>query len=148
MKAKTKYSDLTTLLYIEPSGKRSTNPVLDDITKKMTAALRRYVDTGVLSVYCAGSEHESALFTADVVTKGSHRCACGHGWSSNYDYVLIDGSITNSMAIHYLAYHRNECPQEALDIIASLPYAGEDPDLEELQGAIWLSAERREGVNL
>lgn len=148
MKLKTDYRELTTLLYIEPVKPRSEKPLIDIYTMKMTEALRRPTDIGALCGFSQGSQYEDVLFRSGLMTKGFHTCDCQHGWSSNQDYQLIDGSITNSLAIHYLAYHREEIPQAALDIIMRFPYKGEEPDLEELQGAIWLSATKREGVKL
>jgi len=148
MKLQTEYRDLVTLLYIEPKNPRSKRANKDIYTRKMTEALRRPTDVGALTVYFKGYQYEDVRFRSGYAKNRTHTCACQHGWSSNQDYQLIDGSITNSMAIHYLAYHRDEVPQAALDIIMRFPYKGEEPDLEELQGAIWLSAEKREGIKI
>lgn len=39
--------------------------------------------------------------------KGPHICICGAA-SDTYDHILPDGRITNSLAVHYVAYHRGE----------------------------------------
>lgn len=41
---------------------------------------------------------------------GIHQCSCGE-WSSSQDYRLPNNMITNSLAIHYLQYHRDEIPK-------------------------------------
>lgn len=110
------------LLYIEPQGQRSTEPVIDELTKKMTAAFKDY-KTG------SGSQGQ---FMEDVMTMGHQTCACG-AQSTNVDYLLPNGFITNSLCIHYLAWHRNEVPQVELDKIASLPNELAEPTPEQLQ---------------
>jgi len=45
--------------------------------------------------------------------KGWHECSCGER-SSNQDIVLKDGTITNSLALHYLWFHRSEVPPSEL----------------------------------
>ncbi len=143
MKLKTDYRLLTTLLYIEPKSLATAEPLIDMYTRKMTAALRRPVDMGALSVHSAGSEHEDVLFHPGMVMRGFHCCKCGKASSGNCDYVLADGSITNSLAIHYLAYHRQEVPARALEIIAGFKSGEEEPTEDDLSGAVWRYHEKK-----
>lgn len=50
---------------------------------------------------------------------GYHDCICGER-SDNAQWML-HGMITNSLAFHYLIYHRYEVPQSEIDKIMSLP---------------------------
>ena len=57
------------------------------------------------------------------MSAGSHECACG-AWSSNTDYFLPTEEpeqeiLTNSLAIHYLALHRDEVPQDHIEVVAN-----------------------------
>ena len=58
-------------------------------------------------------------FVPNISTKGVHECICG-AESDPCDYELEDGFITNSLCVHYLAYHRSEIPQSELDKIINL----------------------------
>lgn len=101
------------LLYIEPSAATSAKPCLDRLTRKMTAALR--ANTGPILAFL-----------------GCHECACGV-WSSSEDYMIAGGRVTNSLAVHYLAFHRAEVPESELEKVAKLDVAGETPTEKELQ---------------
>jgi|ERR1051326_1657939 hypothetical protein len=78
------------LLYIEPKDIRSATPLVDELTKRMTAALRKA--------------------KAGQCFMGFHTCNCG-AHSSSCDFILPSGVQTNSLCIHYLAYHRPEVPR-------------------------------------
>ncbi len=100
------------LLYIETDAARDENPVIDDITQKMVAAFRQAEGTGI---------HY----------RGFHMCSCG-AHSTNTDYVLPSGHVTNSLAIHYLALHREEVPAEQIEIVEAFDYGIAEPNAEEL----------------
>ena len=142
-------------LFIEPKGPCSAEPIIDKYTRKMTGALRK-ADVGQ-SAY----GEELPLFLADIAHKGKqHVCICG-AESSDKDYLIrtkemssvylfrqsvwfhekrtefaseeIRGIITNPLCVHYLAYHRNEIPQDQLDRIVLFEGEEADPTAEELQ---------------
>jgi hypothetical protein len=100
------------VLYIEPSNTASPEPVIDELTRKMTAAYRQSVP-------------------AENYTKGVHICNCG-ATSDNREHVLPNGEETNSLCIHYLAFHRDEVPQFQLDKVSSLNFGEEEPSHSEL----------------
>jgi hypothetical protein len=77
-----------TLLMLTPTQPASTEPVIDAFTQIMAAAL-------------INTEHKNRY-------RGFHTCACG-AHSDNIDH-WINGYRTNSLAVHYLAHHRNEVP--------------------------------------
>jgi hypothetical protein len=107
------------LLYIEPSASRTGKPVIDSLTRKMTAAFRAAVWTPW--VWC-----------------GVHTCACGSR-SSACDYVVQfapDILLTNSLCSHYLAYHRNEVPAADIEKVLKLDCCEVEPTSEELAG-LW-----------
>lgn len=90
------------LLFVEPQGPPSEEPVVDSLTRRMAAALGRASFPGNGMAY-----------------RGVHRCSCG-ATSGNRD-LYVDGRFsTNSLAAHYLAWHRNEVPHAELAKVASL----------------------------
>jgi len=82
------------LLFIEPKGKVWETPVNDNLTRMMNWLLRKKATHGPYF-------------------KGWHTCACGVK-SANYDLYLPDGTMTNSLAVHYLKHHRSEVPKREL----------------------------------
>lgn len=110
------------LLYIEPQQPKSDTPLVDELTQKMTAGFVEYK---------TGTGYQGQ-FMEDAVTMGWQTCTCG-ARSTNVDYLLPSGFITNSLCIHYLAWHRSEVPQSELDKVASLPNEHAEPMTEQLQ---------------
>ena len=88
-------------LYIEPQEAPSPEPIIDTLTKKMAAAFLKA--------------------TPGPGYRGVHRCSCGI-CSSNCDYALPNGEQTNSLSVHYLAYHRQEVPKAQLEKVAALNF--------------------------
>ncbi len=105
------------LLFIEPKHPASPTPVIDGLTRRMCAALRT-------------AKPGDYLFSASC---GIHRCVCG-AVSTNCNYTLENGEVTNSLCVHYVAFHRNEVPAEQLARVAALPFGEVDPNDDELQG--------------
>jgi hypothetical protein len=99
------------LMFVEPSEKISAAPIIDELTRKMTAAYR-------------------AAQIPNIAYRGWHRCNCGAN-SSNKNYHL-GNYVTNSLCIHYLAYHRDEIPQLELDKVKALTYGEAEPTEQEL----------------
>jgi len=124
------------LLYIEPSDRVSTTPVLDSLTRRMAAAFRkaqRGTWSGSPDAFALAmrilerirpSRREpprpAELFSRGPGWLGWHDCACGV-MSSNQDYLLENGQVTNSLCVHYLAWHRDEVPAAELRKVAALP---------------------------
>ena len=100
------------ILMIEPSALSGT-ALIDELTRKMTAAWRQRRD-------------------ADEGYRGFHRCACG-ALSDNKDH-WVGGRLTNSLCIHYLAFHRDDIPPEELDKVRALTCGEEEPNEKELAG--------------
>ena len=100
------------LLYIEPRGSVTDQPVIDELTCKMAAA------------YAASTPSELAY-------RGFHMCACG-AISDNREHILADGTETNSLCVHYLAFHRADVPQFQLERVAALNVEGIEPTTEML----------------
>lgn len=99
------------IMMIEPKGHATIEPVIDDLTRKMTAAWRKKT-------------------TNPDGYRGWHTCVCG-AHSDNHDH-YISGLLTNSLCIHYLAFHRQEVPPEELAKVAALAFGEEEPNSEEL----------------
>jgi hypothetical protein len=94
--------DKSRLLFIEPQEPPTPRAVIDSITRKMCEAFRR--------------AHRS-----DYASGGFHSCRC-RATSSCCDYFLPDGTMTNSLCIHYVAHHRSEVPLEQLRLIEDFSY--------------------------
>ena len=103
------------ILMVEPSANISAEPLIDELTRKMVAAWRK--------------RRES-----DYGYRGVHWCPCGTT-SDNRDHFIGagEGVLTNSLCIHYLAFHRNELPKEELDKVHALTFGEEEPTEEELR---------------
>lgn len=95
------------LLYIYPRSRAAAEPVIDEATRKMTAAYLASKTTGIL-------------------WRGFHVCKCGVR-SSNTDYILPGGMITNSLCVHYLAFHRDEVPEEEVTKVMGLESGEAEP---------------------
>ena len=95
-----------TLLYIEPTGQKPKAAFIDSYTRKMTFAYQRPLSMGVLD--------RDGTFSKNHSTMGFQKCSYGVT-SGPIDYELANNVITNSLCIHYLAWHRNEVPQSELD---------------------------------
>lgn len=100
---------------VQPSSNVSAKPLIDDLTRKMTAAWRK--------------RRES-----DSGYRGVHWCQCGTT-SDNRDHYIGggEGTLTNSLCIHYLAFHRNDLPKEELDKVRVLEFGEEEPTEDELR---------------
>jgi HEAT repeat protein len=105
------------LLFIEPQTPASAAPLIDALTRRMTAAYRR-------------AQPSPYAFA------GVHQCLCGV-CSSSCDYFLPNGEKTNSLCVHYLAYHRDAVPADQLARVAQLPFGDADPSEAELRGGRW-----------
>jgi len=105
------------VLYIEPQQPPSDMPVIDGLTRKMAAALRQAeMGTQWLGFHgCTGCDKTGC----DIP-------------SSSCDYVLPNGLETNSLCIHYLAYHRDEVPTSEKLKVMKLGCGEADPTDEEL----------------
>lgn len=98
------------MLFIEPKQNKSDTPVLDELTIKMFNAFKNYQEEGV---YTGGN------FVTIIRTMGYHQCKCGK-FSSDHDYKLNNGKITNYLCVHYMAYHRDEVPEVELNKVKEL----------------------------
>lgn len=104
------------LLFIEPQH-APTSAVVDDYTRRVTAAWRTRVDG-------------SARY------RGTHSCT-GQGCSAtsgNGEHTVAGRFSTNSLAIHYVACHRSEIPTDELAKILTLPPSDVDPSAGEVAG--------------
>lgn len=102
------------ILMIEPSAAVSTQPTIDVLTRKMATALR------------------FAQRDPNRRYRGFHICKCGVT-SDNQDH-FVNGMLTNSLAVHYLAYHRADVPQGELDKVAALDVSETEPTDAEMRG--------------
>jgi len=102
------------LLFIEPRN-TTAQPVIDEMTRKIAAAFRQ-----------AAPPH--------IGYKGIHGCTgngCG-ALSSNLDYMLPNGLLTNSLCVHYLAFHRDEVPESEMAKVRELYFGEVEPTDKEL----------------
>jgi hypothetical protein len=88
-------SDDEHLLFIEPKKSAYKEPVQDELSASMREAM----------------EHARR---PNYRYFGYHLCVCG-AKSDSTDWILHTGQITNSLAVHYLEYHREEVPPRELE---------------------------------
>lgn len=102
------------LLFIEPKNNKSEEPINDEYTNFIEKLLDNAMnDKSKMGVVTPKS------FVKGMRTLGVHTCCCKE-CSHSCDYEIYDGFYTNSLATHYLRWHRNEVPQEELDKIMLL----------------------------
>lgn len=112
------------LLFIEPSDNRTMEPIMDSLTRKMTASLRKS-DAGIeVDGVWTDKKDGGGYF-------GYHKDACGC-ISDSSNHRLSNGRITNNLCVHYVAFHRWEIPLAQLEEIASLEDGEEEPTTLEL----------------
>lgn len=111
------------LLFIEPILHKSDTPVIDDYVRILAASFAKAV-TGTIS---------DDQFNIESGYMGHHNCVCGAG-STAFDYKLTENLFTNSLAIHYLVWHRQEVPSTELEKIRTLPLEYAEPSEKQLSG--------------
>jgi hypothetical protein len=104
------------MLFIEPKGMPTDEPVIDELTMRMAAALRK------------------ATQPTNYFQLGLHTCVCG-ALSEAQDAILENGLRTNTLCVHYLAYHRSEVPEADIEMVRALPSEFATPHSWELHGA-------------
>jgi hypothetical protein len=109
------------MLYLMPKNPPLGTPTIDELTMKMVASLRQ-----------ATLPHRQSC--------GFHTCACG-AQSESTDLILSNGVRTNSLCVHYLAYHRAEIEAGELWAVEGLSDGFAYPNSYELHGG----AARRSG---
>jgi hypothetical protein len=109
------------LLFIEPTQPELATPVIDNLTRRMAAALQR----------SRSGTWQGDRFDVGNGWRGWHTCSCG-AMSGNHDLLLANGMVTNSLAVHYLAKHRLEVPQAELRKVLTLPAEESQPTWEQL----------------
>lgn len=92
---------------IEPGGPKAGVAVRDEIT------------AGFRSVFNAALAIEQPWGGG---YRGFHICGCGE-MSGNHDIRLPSGHLTNSLAMHYLEFHRDDVPAEEIIKLIELPLA-------------------------
>ena len=104
------------LLYIEPTkDQKSQEPVEDEFSTLMEVALRES-ESGDASYSSLDDQGSIRLGGA---WKGCHTTDCGER-SSNKDYQLKNGMITNSLAPFYLRWYRDAIPEIELKKLQQL----------------------------
>lgn len=123
------------LLFIEPKGRASPVALIDAYTRRMVAAMRN----ARRGTWTGDGFHVGGGW------KGWHTCSCG-ARSGNQDLLLSNGAVTNSLASHYLAYHRGEVPAAELRKVAALPDGEVVPQPFEIEPPL-LDTTLQEGVD-
>lgn len=102
------------IMMLKPLRAPSTEPLIDEATRRMTAAYRT-------------SRPGQVGFSQPRV------CSCG-AQGDNFDHWIEEGKgpHTTSLCIHFLAYHRSEVPGRELVAVLALQYGEAEPNREEL----------------
>lgn len=104
------------LLYIEPRKEnKSLLPLDDEITNIMTYAFSKSQSGGANYSYT----NQIEKFSKGNGWRGCHMTDCGQR-SSNHDYLLENGMITNSLCSFYLRWYRDSIPKSEMDKIYEL----------------------------
>jgi hypothetical protein len=112
------------VLFIEPKGRNLEKEIKDELTdflnEKIEFVEREY------TTYCLddtrtfkpavnwGLVNDDGSFSKNTTTRGVHYCVC-HAKSANFDFELADGMYTNTLAVHYMLYHRSEVPAQEIE---------------------------------
>jgi hypothetical protein len=120
------------LLYIEPPLKKKLRePINDELTEMMEMALtkakqgaahyHRLEDKGDGFDWTDNNGQISRVpsFTEGNYFRGWHQTECGER-SSNFDYLLENGMITNSLAPFYLRWYRYSIPESEMNKVKQL----------------------------
>ncbi len=119
------------LLYIEPSAQdKLKEPINDELTQLMEMALskaeRGTANYSNLQDLGDGTDwthkdktYRVTSFRGGSGYKGFHRTECGER-SSNTDYLLENGMITNSLAPFYLKWYRYSIPETEMRKVLQL----------------------------
>lgn len=104
------------LLYIEPDIKdKLETPIEDNITSLVEMALSK-AEKGTARY---SNLSDNGTFRGGCGYKGSHRTDCGVR-STNVDYLLENGMITNSLAPFYVKWYRYSIPENDMNKIREL----------------------------
>lgn len=99
------------LLFIEPKKPKEEIPVVDELTQKIEELFKQEIlPHGVFM---------NGKFSRGLSTLGIHTCICG-ARSESRDYEISSGVFTNTLATHYLRWHRDEVPEEELKKVRKL----------------------------
>jgi hypothetical protein len=93
-------NDDKSLLFIEPQNSPFDTPISDELTEFFLPIFQKRI-------------------ADNLYFKGVHYCKCG-ATSSNQNYTVTLGDkkyVTNSLAMHYLEYHRDEVPESEISKI-------------------------------
>lgn len=95
------------LLYVRPERWNiPEHPIIDDLTMRVAAILKHATP--------GGREHSY---------HGSHMCVCG-AVSKSFDYLIswppLQGMLTNSLCVHYVAFHRDEVPEIEIERVRAV----------------------------
>lgn len=100
--------DSNFLLFIEPNIEdKSEEPVVDELVTILMLAIQD-AKKGVSNY--SRTEDKEVWFKEGTGYKGVHH-NCDGACSANYDLLLPNGMITNTLAIHYLKYFRKAIPE-------------------------------------
>ena len=119
------------LLYIEPKAvDKLQEPINDELTQMMERALTKskkgaanysqLEDKGDgYDWNYNGQIRRVPSFREGTAYRGTHRTECGER-SSNCDYLLENGMITNSLAPFYLRWYRYSIPESEMNKVKQL----------------------------
>lgn len=104
------------LLYLEfPKELKNEYPIQDEITEIMQQAL----DEAVEGTANYSNLDEKEQHNTNYAYKGFHSTDCGKH-STNVDYLLKNGMITNSLCVYYLKYYRDSIPLSEMKKVIEL----------------------------
>lgn len=98
--------DSNYFLYIEPIlEEKSIIPIYDDYTSAVSWAFIESTPGAIYGYSDLDSNGDRRDFHIDASWRGVHENCDGHR-STNHDYLLKNGYITNSLCVHYVTWFR------------------------------------------
>ena len=104
------------LLYIEPTKKERLNEPIDD---ELTVLIEKAIEKSTSGTAGYSTLEDEGSFTEGSGYRGFHMTECKES-STNKDYLLENGMITNSLAPFYLRWYRNSIPESELMKVLAL----------------------------
>lgn len=104
------------LLYIEPKVEEKLSTPIDD---KLTQLMEMAIGKSEIGTALYSKLDDNGTFRGGPGYRGFHSTKCGMR-SSNKDYKLENGMITNSLAPFYLKWYRYSIPESEMNKVIEL----------------------------
>lgn len=113
------------LLFIQPKLPPAKTPVIDKLVHKLTAAIREAKRARRVGAVLKDRQGAFQWFSGFRFVRSVACCKCcnqiaGITTESSHDFEIIGGYYVSPLALHFLAYHREEVPADQIKILNGL----------------------------